>query len=96
VAFLNGKATTRLIVLYAPEAKTLYRGLRLKRFHAPSKMAIASSGVAQGELGDGVVPVVDGEAQPGEREEDAENGGDRPVMSRRLMHGTENRSRLAA
>jgi hypothetical protein len=46
VAFLNGKATTRLIVLYAPEAKTLYRGLRLKRFDAASRMALESSGVA--------------------------------------------------
>lgn len=30
-----------------------------------------------------VVPVVDGVAQSGEREEDAEDGGERPVMARR-------------
>jgi hypothetical protein len=31
----------------------------------------------------GVVPVVDGVAQASEREEDAEDGGERPVMARR-------------
>jgi hypothetical protein len=59
-----------------------YRGLRLKRFHAASRMAMARSGVARGRLRIWLVPVVGGEAQSGEREEDAENGGDRPVMSR--------------
>jgi hypothetical protein len=59
-----------------------YRGLRLKRFHALSKIAMARSGVARRDGLSGVVPVVDGEAQPGEREEDAEYSGDRPVMSR--------------
>lgn len=56
---------------------------------------MASSDVAQGELGDGVVPVVDGEAHSGESEEDAEDSGElTDVAVTYARHG--NRSRPAA
>jgi hypothetical protein len=79
--------TSRLVESHVPDMGLSHFFIRLSRPAAEAVPCVeqdgdGSSGVARRDGLSGVVPVLDGEAQPGEREEDAEDSGDRSVMSR--------------